>query len=298
MKPILFAALLACACGARAGVGVGVTVRDDTGRLVHLAAPAARVVSLAPDLTELLFDVGAGDRVVGVIARTDFPSAARALPRVGTEGSIDPEAVLALAPDLVLALPSAGDARTLERLAALGIPVFRSEPRELAGIARTLEVLGRLTGRVAGAAAAARAFRARLARLERRYSGRAKVGVFYEVWDRPLMTVGARDLITKVIRLCGGDNVFAALPGLAPQLDREMVLRADPEVIVTSGAEGKRGAWLEAWRAFPSLLAVRRDNLYFVPPELLQRATPRILEGARRLCEDLDAARARRPAKK
>ena len=294
MKPLLFAALLACACGARAGV----TVRDDTGRLVHLAAPAARVVSLAPDLTELLFDAGAGDRVVGVIARSDFPPAARALPRVGTEGSIDPEAVLARAPDLVVAWPSAGDARALARLQALGIPVFRSEPRELAGIARTLEALGRLTGRGATASAAARAFRERLARLERRYSGRAKVGVFYEVWDRPLMTVGARDLITKVIRLCGGDNVFAALPGLAPQLDREMVLRADPEVIVASGADGKRSAWLAAWRAFPSLVAVRRDNLYFVPPDLLQRATPRILDGAQRLCEDLDAARARRPTGK
>ncbi len=292
MKALLLAALLACACGARAGV----TVRDDTGRLVHLAAPAARVVSLAPDLTELLFDAGAGDRVVGVIARSDYPPAARTLPRVGTEGSIDPEAVLAFAPDLVLGWPSAGDARARARLEALGIPVFRSEPRELAGIARTLEALGRLTGRDATAAAAARAFRERLARLEREYSGRAKVGVFYEVWDRPLMTVGARDLITKVIRLCGGDNVFANLPGLAPQLDRETVLRADPEVIVASGADGKRPAWLEAWRAFPSLVAVRRDNLYFVPPELLQRATPRILDGAQRLCEDIDAARARRPA--
>ncbi|MDA8107442.1 MAG: cobalamin-binding protein [Betaproteobacteria bacterium] len=291
MRLLVFAALLACALGARAAVNA----RDDTGHLVRVPAPAKRVVSLAPNLTELVFAAGAGDRVVGVISGSDYPPAARRLPRVGIEGAIDPEAVLALRPDLVVAWPSAGDARVLERLAALGIPVFRSEPRSLDDIAHTLETLGRLTGRSAPAEAAARDFRERLARLEREYSGRAKVGVFYEVWDRPLMTVGARDLITQVIRLCGGENVFAHLPGLAPQIDREAVLRADPEAIVASGTNGKRPAWLDDWRAFPSLLAVQRDNLFFVPPDLLQRDTPRILEGADRLCADLDAARARRP---
>jgi iron complex transport system substrate-binding protein len=290
MKLLLLAVLLACAGGARATV----SARDDTGRVVRLAAPAARVVSLAPHLTEMLFEIGAGDRVVGVITGSDYPPAARKLPRVGIEGSIELEAVLALEPDLVVAWPSAGDERALERLAALGIPVYRSAPRELADIADTLQALGRLTGRGASADSAAGAFRRRLARLEHRYSGRARVGVFYEVWNRPLMTVGRRDLITKVIGLCGGTNVFAQLPGLAPQIDREAVLRADPEAIFASGIGGKRPAWLDEWRAFPSLLAVRRDNLFFVPPDLLQRDTPRILDGAARLCADLDTARARR----
>ncbi len=285
--------LMALAIGA-GGVHAEVRVTDDYGRDVVLAAPARRVVSLAPHLTELMYAAGAGERLVGAFAYSDYPPAARNLPRVGNEAQIDLEAVVALKPDLVVAWPQSGSTRAVERIAALGIAVFRSEPRELEDIARTMETLGRLTASEAPAAAAAHAFRARAAHLARTYASRPSVRAFYQVWDRPLITVNADHVISKVMRLCGGENVMADLPALAPAIDRERVLRADPEVIVASGADGARPPWLDQWKAFPALAAVRGGNLYAVRPELLQRHTPRILDGAEAVCRIFEAVRAHR----
>jgi iron complex transport system substrate-binding protein len=271
-----------------------IRVTDDYGRQVRLDAPAQRVVSLAPHLTELMYAAGAGASLVGALQYSDYPSAARRLPRVGSEAQIDLEALIALKPDLVVAWPNSGSTAAVERIAALGIPVFRSEPRELEHIARTLETLGSLAGTAAQAGAAARAFRERAARIERAHAGRPPVRVFYQVWNRPLITVNGEHVISKAMRLCGGENVMAGLPGLAPEIDRELVLHADPEVILASGAAGGRPAWLDEWRDFPALAAVRGDNLYAVRAELLQQHTPRLLDGAEAVCRILEQVRRKR----
>ena len=290
----IISALTATVLGIAAHVQAQVSVTDDYGNRVMLQRPARRIVSLAPHLTELLYAAGAGDRMVGAIEHSDHPEAARKLPRIGSEASINLEALLSLKPDLVAAWPNAGSRPQIDRIASLGIPVYRSEPRELDDVARTLQTLGELTGTRATADAEAQAFRARAAELQRAHSGKPAVRVFYQVWNRPLMTVNGAHLISKVIRLCGGENVFAALPVIAPPIDREAVLRANPEVIVASGSDTHRPAWLDDWRVFPGLTAVARDNLHAVPPELMQRHTPRILDGAERLCAIFDQARARR----
>jgi iron complex transport system substrate-binding protein len=287
-------AMLCALLLAAGAAGAEVRVTDDYGKLVVLPAPAQRVVSLAPHLTELMYAAGAGDRLVGALQYSDYPPAARRLPRVGSEAQIDLEALLALRPDLVIAWPQSGSARAVERIAALGIPVFRSEPRTLDDIAKTLETLGRLAGTEPAANVAAAAFRARAARLADTYASLPTVRVFYEVWDHPLMTVNGDHVISKVMRLCGGVNVMAGLPALAPEIDRELVLRADPEVIVASGVDGRRPAWLDDWKAFPALAAVRSANLYTIRPELLQRHTPRLLDGAARLCRILQGVRSKR----
>jgi iron complex transport system substrate-binding protein len=290
MKRAMLGALLLAACTAQAEV----RVTDDYGRPVVLEAPARRVVSLAPHLTELMYAAGAGERLVGAFAYSDYPPEAAKLPRVGSGSEIDLEAVVALEPDLVIAWPQSGSTRAVERIAALGVPVFRSEPRELEDIARTLELFGKLTGAQATADAAARRFRERAARLSRAYASRPPVRVFYQVWNRPLITVNGAHVISKVLRLCGGENVMADLPAIAPEIDRERVLRADPEAIVASGSDGRHPEWLREWRSFPDLAAVRSGNLYAVPPELVQRHTPRLLDGAEELCRILEAVRARR----
>jgi iron complex transport system substrate-binding protein len=273
--------------------GAQVVVRDDYGHELKLGKPAERIVSLSPHLTELLYDAGAGARLVGAVEYSDYPAAARALPRVGSDARIDLEAVLALRPDLVVAWPNAGSLRAVERLAEIGLRVFRSEPRELDDIARTLERLGRLAGSGSQGDAAAAAFRARAAALQQRYAARRKVRVFYQIWDRPLLTVNGAHMISKVIAACGGENVFAALPLLVPEVDAEAVLRAGPEAIVASGSNDAQPQWLEMWRRFPGLPAVARNQLYAIPADLIQRQTPRILDGAERLCGMLEAVRAR-----
>jgi len=281
--------LLLLASHASAQVGV----RDDYGNEVRLQKPAERIVSLAPHLTELVYAAGAGARLAGAVEYSDYPAEARSLPRVGSDARIDLEAVLALRPDLVVAWPNAGSLRTVERLAELGLPVFRSEPRELDDVARTLERIGQLAGSAAQADAAAAAFRARAAALQQRYGTRRKVRVFYQIWDRPLLTVNGAHMISKVMAACGGENVFAALPLLVPEVDGEAVLRADPEAIVASGSNDAQPQWLEMWRRFPGLTAAARGQLYAIPADLIQRPTPRILDGAERLCTILDAVRTR-----
>ena len=269
-------ALVVCSAAA------DVSVKDDYGNLLRLPSPAARIVSLAPHLTELVYAAGAGERMVGAVEYSDFPPAARALARVGNDAHISLESVLALRPDLIVAWPNPGSVRAINRLAELGIPVFRSEPRELEQIATTLERLGTLAGTHAPATWEARLFREKKAELEKRYAGRPKVRVFYQVWDRPLVTVNGDHVISKVIALCGGENVFAALPLIAPEVDAEAVLRAAPEVILTSrpGAQPPRG--------------LPGSRLAAVPADLLQRHTPRLLEGAEQVCRALEDARSAR----
>lgn len=271
----------------------GIRAQDDAGRTVTFARPAERIVSLAPHATEMLFAAGAGDRVVGAVEHSDYPPQAQRLPRVGRYESLDLETIVALKPDLVVAWRSGNPPHQVSRLKALGLAVFISEPRRLEDIPATLDRLGILAGTEREAGMAAAAFRTELARLQELYGGRRPVSVFYEVWNRPLMTVSGEQIISQVITLCGGRNVFADLPTLAPQVDREAVLAADPEAIVGGGMGETRPEWLDEWRAWPQLRAVRRGNLFFVPPDLIQRPTPRILEGARLLCEQLDQARAR-----
>ncbi|HNS91997.1 cobalamin-binding protein [Thauera sp.] len=271
-----------------------IELTDDAGKVVRLQRPAQRIVSLAPHVTELLFAAGAGEHVVGVVAYSDYPPAARELPQVGSYTQVDLEAVARLRPDLVVGWRSGNRGQHLERLQALGIPIWINEPRSLDDVARSLESLGALAGSSTVANANASAFRQRHAELRARYSEQAPVRTFYQIWNRPLMTINDEHLIADVIRLCGGQNVFGTLPQLAPTIGVEGVLAANPEAIVASGMGEARPEWLDEWKRWPALAATAADNLFFVPPDLLQRHTPRILDGAQQLCTHLETARSRR----
>ena len=289
MRRLLLTLLLA-AGSAQAAIDIA----DDTGQALHLAQPAKRIVSLAPHITEMLFAAGAGDRVVGAVQYRDYPEAAKKIARVGGYTSVDMEKVAALKPDLVVAWKSGNRGAHLDKLRALGIPVFINEPRRIDDVARSIAQLGKLAGTDSAGEAAAQAFRKRHAALAAKYSARPPVRIFYEAWNRPLMTINGEHLISDVIRLCGGDNVFAKLPMLAPTIDAEAVLAAMPEVIVASGMGEGRPEWLDDWRKWTKLPAVAQGNLFFIPPDQIQRHTPRILDGAERLCGQLDEARSRR----
>ena len=289
--------------GVRAAVAVlalsvqpalAVEVVDDLGTKVHLKAAAQRIVSLAPHVTEMLYAAGAGARVVGAVSYSDFPQEAKRLPRVGSYNRPDLEAIVALKPDLIVGWRSGNPPATLERLEALGFAVYRTEPRELEDVARDLERLGQLAGSEKAARIAAADFRKRLGALKARYASAAPVPMFYEIWNQPLMTVNGEHLISKVMALCGGVNIFGDLAILAPKVEVEAVLKADPEAIVASGMGEARPEWLDDWRKWPSLRAARRNQLYFIPPDIMQRHTPRILDGAERLCGALEEVRAGR----
>lgn len=268
-----------------------ITVRDDTGREVRLEAPARRIVSLAPHVTELLFEIDAGNAIVAATEYSDYPAAAKRLPRVGGLAGIALERVVAARPDLVIAWQSGTAQAQLDALVQLGIPVFRSEPHTLADVATTLERFGALTGHVREASARAGEFRRKVAALRDTYASRASVRVFYQVWNNPLMTIGGPHLITSVIELCGGRNVFASVGMLAPTVDLEAVIAADPQLIVTAAESGKQRNDIAQWSRWTSVSAVRYQRYLFLDPVLITRHTSRILIGAEALCRSIDAAR-------
>jgi iron complex transport system substrate-binding protein len=281
----------ACAAGARAEV----RALDVDGHAVVLSQPARRIVSLAPHLTELLFAAGAGDRVVGTVEYSDFPDAARQVPRVGDSALLDLERIAALKPDLVLVWRHGNSPQQLQRLAALKLPTYAHEARALADISRALRDLGTLTGRGADALPRADAFDRAVAELRARHAGRTRLRVFYQVWPQPLITLNGEHLISQMLDLCGADNVFAAQRLLTPTVTEEAVLLADPDAIVTGWIPAYGGAPLAAWNRLTALRAVRSGQLLAVNPDLLHRQSDRVIAGARELCEKLDAVRSTLP---
>jgi iron complex transport system substrate-binding protein len=276
-----------------------ISVVDDAGQRVTLAEPARRVVALAPHAVELAYAAGGGPKLVGAVSYSDYPSAAKALPRVGTNTALDLERIVALKPDLVIVWRHGNGERQLDRLRALGIPLYHSEPRKLGGVATDLIALGTLMGTNAQAQAAAADYRAKIAALRARYAGRSPVSVFYEVWADPLMTLNGAHIVSDVIALCGGRNVFAQLAPLVPTVSTEAVVAADPEAIVTT-SQGATHAdaplpSLAAWQAWPRMTAVARGNLFAIDGDLITRPAPRLAQGAEQLCRDLELARERRP---
>lgn len=288
---VLFGVLALGASPARAEV----SVIDDAGTTVRLAQPARRIITLAPHMAETLFAAGAGERLVGTVEFSDFPPEVKKLPLVGGYSRLNLEAIAALKPDLIIAWQSGNAPAHIERLRALGLPIYVSQPNRIEDVAKEIERIGVLAGTQTVANDVAAKYRQRLADIRKRYSDRPTVRTFYQVWKQPLSTIGGRQIISSVIALCGGENVFGKLDALAPVVSVESVIAANPEAIVASGMDASRPEWLDDWKRWPAITAVARDNLFFVQPELIQRHTPRLLEGAERLCQHLETARSRRP---
>lgn len=270
-----------------------IVVTDDAGRRVELAEPAKRIVALAPHVVENLFSAGAGSVVVGAVEYSDYPPEAKSIPRVGGYGSHSVEAIVALKPDLVVAWAQAGAEKLAAQLAPMNVKVYVSDPRSLADIAKSIRHFGKLAGTEFIAEAEAERFLTQLDSLEYSFGqvGELRLSVFYQVWHEPLQTLNDQHVISEVIRLCGGANSFGDAKVVAPKLSIESVISRNPDVIVASGMSEARPDWLDNWKAWPLLKAVKNEHLYFVPPDIIQRNTVRILDGAKLFCEHLASAR-------
>jgi iron complex transport system substrate-binding protein len=291
-----FATLVLCTilAGVPGTAAAEIRVTDDGGQVIVLRQPARRIISLAPHVTELLFAAGAGNRIVGTSRYSDFPAAALAIPLVADSFVLDSERILSLKPDLIVVWRHGNSEGQLEQLRRLGLPVFSSEPRRLADISGTLRRFGILTGNETAAEAAANAFDQRVAALRARYGGRSAVPVFYQISERPLLTVNGEHLIDDVLRLCGGSNIFSGVKALTPMVSPEAVVAANPEAIVTSGGEAGNETGFAAWARLPSLLATRRHNFVLLNSDTISRQSDRILDGAQVLCDQLELVRAKR----
>lgn len=271
-----------------------VSVQDDGGNTVTLAQPAQRIVSLAPHATELIFAAGGGERIVGTVGYSDYPAAALKIPRVGNHHQLDIERIIALKPDLLVVWLHGSSERQLSVLHQLGIPFFFTAPQKLRMIPSNVERLGVLMGTEQVANKVAAAERIELKRLENTYSHRATVRMFYQVWGKPLYTLNGENVLNDAMRTCGATNIFAALPVSAPVVGIESVLLENPEAMMTGDRQAEKSGGLEMWNAYPNLLAVKRDNLFSLDADLINRAGPRLIAGTAMMCEKLQLARSRR----
>ncbi len=235
--------------------------------LVSPQLPAVeRVISLAPSLSEIMLELDASDLLVGVLDGGERPAALAGVPSVGRVGQLEMESLLELQPTLVLLWPDSISRAQRDQLTQFGIPVLVAQPTSLAQLANQFAVIGQRVGRSEQGQALQRQFNQGLDQLRQRYRREPPLDVFYQIWNRPLYTLGGPQIIGEAIEICGGRNVFADLQLPAPQVSVESVLSRNPDVILAGS-----GAQLSEWSAWPQLKAVRKGQLWEVPDKGLER---------------------------
>ena len=267
-------------------------VADDLSLTVRVGAAPLRIVSLSPGATEMLFAAGAGADVIATTEYSDEPPAARGIPRIGDVAAIDMERLVALRPGVVVAWPGGGNPAQRQRIAALGIPVYEQQVDRLADLPGSLRRLGALAGSTAIAERAALALEARLSALRHAYAGGAwgaerRPSVLLQIWNRPIYTVGGRQLMSDALTLCGARNVFSDLPEPAPLVDIEAVIRRNPDVILAAAPNGEGAAWVADWQRFATLEAVRRHRAIVFDDQGLSRLGPTVVAATEHLCRTI-----------
>lgn len=268
-----------------------IEVIDDLGHTVRLDSAAHRVVTLSPHATELVFAAGGGNRIVATVNASDFPAAARALPRIGDGLSPNPEQILTAKPDLIIGWQRA----QLSSLAGLKIPIFLSNPATLEDIVRNIEILGTLTGASTPAGIRARTLRDTLDGLKRSPHLKQPVRVFIQIGDAPEYTLNHSHLLSKLIEQCGGVNVFGRSAAAAPKISAESVIAQKPEVILlgrvgATSAPAVDPAALQYWTRF-KLPAALAKQVYVMDSDVLYRPGPRLIEAADAICALIQQAR-------
>ncbi len=261
---------------------------DDTGQTITLTRPARKIISLSPGLTELVYAAGGSDFIKGVVSYSDFPEHAKTLPRIGSYNALDIEGILVLQPDLIIAWKSGNPKHQIEQLKRLGLTVYISEPRDLTDIPDTIIRLGKLMATNDIAKQYARNFTRQLNELKQRYKtaiNKEQARTFIQIWNNPVMSVNEEHLISRVISLCGGENIFAQANSLTYSPNMESILELNPEIIIATGMADTSELWLKRWQQWPFLSAVKNNRLYAVNPDHLVRHTPRILLGIKEVCQ-------------
>jgi iron complex transport system substrate-binding protein len=253
------------------------------------SADAHRIVSLAPHLTELAFDAGAGNQLIAVDEYSDHPEAARHLPRVGNAFRVDFERLIAFKPDAVLVWDSGTPQQVIDQLRGLKLPVIEVSTYKLADVAQAVRQIGQLAGTASVAEQSARRYEQALDALRDRYRSRSSVSVFLEVNDQPLYTVNGKQIMSQALELCGGRNIFANLSELAPVVGVEAVLAANPDVIISIDDTVPHPR--DHWQRWNQLHAIRDDNVFALPADDLARPTLRLIDGIKVLCDALDTSR-------
>ena len=238
-----------------------------------------RVVSLAPSLSEIVVELDSADLLVGVLDAGERPAEIASVPSVGRYGQLDMEQLLSLKPDLLLLWPGSVGPAQRDQLKRLNIPTYVAEPHSLEQLSVQIEAIAAQLGRPERGLKLAAELRDKLGQLRQRYRRDAPLKVFYQVWDKPLYTVGGGQIISDALEVCGARNVFSDLSLPAPQVSIEAVLQRDPEVILAGDQ-----AQLDAWKVWPQVAAVRQGKRLLVTDKGLERPSGQMIDATARLC--------------
>ncbi len=280
---VLLAVALTClAIDPRAGAAGEVT--DMLGRRIRVPDHAMRIVSLAPSITETVFILGDGDRLVGVTDYCDYPPEVKLKPRVGGISTPSFEAILALRPDLVIATSESNYADHVERLVSLGLPVYVVRPVDFETVLESIERVGAVLGRETLARERVAALRRDADAIARAVAGSPRPRVLYVVWPNPLIAPGKGTLINELIQRSGGERVTGSDPLPYPRLSLETVVERRPDrIIVGRHGQGTEAELLRGWERLGSVAAVREGRVFGVDGDLVHRPGPRMIEALRAL---------------
>lgn len=278
MKRIVVVALL-----------VGMVSSAFADRIIPI--PVDRIVSLAPNITEILFAIGAGHEVKGVSAFSNYPKRAKQLPIVASSYGLDVERIVQLKPQIAIAWEEGNPSQELSQLRSLHIPVYLARLGTMTQIATTMLRLGQIAGTLPKAEQVASQFVSRYQNLRARYEGQKPVSVFYALSNQPLMTLSGRTLQGHMIHDCGGVNIFAHTMGTAPEVNIASVLAKQPQVIIISQPEGSKRDLTAFWKKYNQIPAVKHGQIYSIDSDLIDRAGPRSVDGMQQLCTAIADAR-------
>lgn len=287
---VLFASIIVFAPLSIRPLSADISLSQANGDMLVLQSPAKRIITLAPNLAELVFAAGAGDHLKAVVQYSDFPPQVQQIPQVGDAFRIDIERIMALEPDLVVAWKTGNPQTALQKLEQLGIKVWQIEIDEPAEIADAVEAIALAAGTGAHGKIVAQKLRDRLKTLVLENAGKAPLDYFFQIASNPLYTVNGQHIISRSMEVCGGRNIFSALPSLAPQVSRESVILADPQVMIAPQIQGESPA-LANWNEWPGLQAVSNKTLLYLPADDISRAGPRLLDSIELACSLLDEVR-------
>ncbi|MGA2315707.1 MAG: cobalamin-binding protein [Thermodesulfobacteriota bacterium] len=263
--------------------------KDEVGREVTFPFPPKRIVSLAPNITEILFSLGLDEEIVGVSIHCNFPEKAKTKVRVGSYISLDFEKITSLKPDLIIATGAGNTREMVDRLEKLGFQTYAIYPKNFNDILKSIGHIGEVVNREKEARGIIEGLRKRSQRVIELTKGLSRPKVFIQIGDAPIVTVGKGSFADDLIRLAGGENIAGKEKEVYPRFGMEEILKRSPEVIVISSMnpKGDYQKILEEWNRWKTIPAVKNGRIHLIDSDLLDRPSPRIIEGLEELARVL-----------
>jgi len=273
--------LLTSIIGMSASYAATLTLKDEVGREVRFTFPPKRVVSLAPNITEILFSLGLDDEVVGISIHCNYPEKVKNRPRVGSYISLDFERIISLKPDLIIATGAGNTKEMVERLERFGFPTFVIFPKRFDDVLQSIRHLGQVVAKEKEALSMIESMSKRKGRIIEVTRGLPRPKVFLQIGESPIVTVGKGSFADDLIRLAGGENVAGNDREMYPRLGMEEILKRSPEVILISSMKpgGDYERALREWGRWKTIPAVKQGRIHLIDSDLIDRPSPRIIDG-------------------